>query len=71
MLKNINIRVSRKDEKDPEKVITAFEDVLINVEVISFIQPIPKTKTSLIKLLNGDTLLAKGDLKTLEKNLNK
>jgi len=71
MLKNINIRVSRKDEKDPDKVTTSFEDVLINTDVIALITPIPGTKTSLVKLINGDTLLVKGDSKTLEKTLNK
>ncbi|MHA2122428.1 MAG: hypothetical protein ACW990_14595 [Promethearchaeota archaeon] len=71
MLKSVNVRVSRKDEKDPEKVITSFENVLINTDVVALIEPIPSTKTSLIKLINGNAILAKGELKALEKSLSK
>jgi hypothetical protein len=38
---------------------------------VALIEPIPSTKTSLIKLINGNAILAKGDLKALEKSLSK
>ena len=70
MLKKINVRVTRKDTKDHEKESSSFEDLLINTEVIMLVTPVVGTKTSLIKLINGEALLAKGDIYHLESMLN-
>ena len=67
MLVKLQVRVTRKDPKDPAKEVSQFEDYAVNTDTIQAVLPVPETETCVLKLLGGDQVLTKGSLDEIVK----
>lgn len=66
-LVKIKVRIARRDQKDPDKETSAFEDYLLNPDSVDCALSVPDSDTVVAKIRGGDNILVKGTLKDFEK----
>jgi hypothetical protein len=58
----IKVRISRRDQKDPDKETSSFEDYLLNPDAVDCAVDVPGTETIVAKIRGGDNILVKSSL---------
>ena len=66
-LAELNIKIIEKEESGEDKV--AFENILVNPDVVSIVRAVKDSEFCLLKLLNGDTLICNEKYNDVKKKL--
>jgi hypothetical protein len=65
---SLNVRISRKENDSDENVI-AFEDILVNTDVVASVAKVAGSKSTVIKFIGGDVAVCNEEFDAVRKKL--